>query len=239
MAVKKSTDVANQIRKEILAGRYGSEGGLPEIREIAKKSGVALNTVVAALSNLEGQGLIEKRGHSYYVNSISFVMTQYVPPAHVRLHRGGYCKNMGPIERVPLPEHLAEKLHSPQSELVVYRVQISGELIEGKEKPSQISYRYHLLPISDEKIQRMQADATYDPMWGDTDIPAELVSHDEVTSRLATEEERNLLNLPETTPITNVFESIRDKSDTLLMAQDIILSPRATLIFDFPFTNRP
>jgi hypothetical protein len=85
----------------------------------------------------------------------------------------------------------------------------------------------------------MQNDATYDPMWDETDAPTDLVSHDEVTPRLATEGERDLLSLPESTPITSVFEVIRDKSDDLLMAQEIVLSPRTTLIFDFPFTNRP
>jgi DNA-binding GntR family transcriptional regulator len=169
-------------------------------------------------------------------------MTQHVPPAHIRLlrhHREGYNKNIGPVKKVALPEHLAEKLNLSPSESALYRVQISGELVEGNEKPLQISYRYYLLPLSDEKIHRMQNDSTYDPLWNENDVPTDLISHDEVTPRLATEGERDFLDLPESTPVTNVFEAIRDKDNTLLMVQEIVLSPRTTLIFDFPFTNRP
>ncbi len=263
MALGKHVALAIELEKDILAGKYGWEGGLPSTSELAQRWNMSINTVKNSLSLLEGKNLIEKRGIGYYVNRIPTVMTQYVPPhsryqmeqplenriptvmtqyvppAHIRLHREGYCKNLGPVKRVSLPEHLAEKLHFPQSEPVIYRVQISGEIAEGSERPLQVSYRYHFLPMSEEKVQRMQNDATYDPMWDETHAPADLVSHDEVTPRLATEGERDLLSLPESTPITSVFEAIRDKSDDLLMAQEIVLSPRTTLIFDFPFTNRP
>ena len=239
MVVGKHTTLAIELEKDILGGKYGWEGGLPSASELAQKWNMSINTVKNSLSVLEGKDLIEKRGIGYYINRIPTVMTQYVPSAHIRAHRGGYNKNIGPVKKTPLPEHLREKIRLSQPELAIYRVQISGELIEGNEKPLQISYRYHLLPISDEKMQRMQNDATYDPMWNDNNVATDLVSHDEVTPRLATEGERDLLNLPESTPVTSLFEVIRDKSENPLMVQEIVLSPRTTLIFDFPFTNHP
>jgi DNA-binding GntR family transcriptional regulator len=236
MAVGKHLTLATELEKDILAGKYGWEGGLPSASELAQTHNMSVNTVKNSLSLLEGKGLIEKRGIGYYVSRIPTVMTQYVPPAHVR-RQEGYSKNIGLVKRVSLPEHLTKKLDFPQSGLVVHRMQVSGEIAHGNEKPLQVSYRYHFLPVTDEEMQRMQEDATFDPMWNNSDIATELVSHDEVTSRLATEGERDLLNLPESNPITSVFEVIRSKSSELLMAQEIILSPRTTLIFDFPFFN--
>ena len=237
MAASKQTALANELEKEINAGAFGWEGGLPSLQELAQRQNMSVNTVKAALALLEGRGIIEKRGGGYSVNKIPTAMTMYVAPAHTR-RKDGYVRNIGPVKRVSAPKQLTDKLHISQKE-VSYRVQVSGEVAEGNEKPFQLTYRYHLLPVTDEDMQRMDNDATYDVMWHGSSVPVELLSHDEVSSRLATEGERDLLNLPEETPIVHVFESISDRNGNILMAQDVILSPRATLIFDFPFTNRP
>jgi DNA-binding GntR family transcriptional regulator len=237
MAAGKHTALATELEKDILAGKFGWEGGLPSAGELAQKWGMSINTVKNSLSLLEGKNLIEKRGIGYYVNLVPTVMTQYVPPAHIRLNREGYNKNIGPVKRVSLPQHLADKLDHSQTESIVYRVQVSGEVTEGNEKPLQIAYRYYFLPIEEDQLRRMENESTYDPMWAE--VSGELLTHDEVTSRLATEGERDLLNLPDATPIASVFEVIRDKSNNPLMVTEIVLSPRTTLIFDFPFTNRP
>jgi DNA-binding GntR family transcriptional regulator len=233
----KQTMLANELEREIMAGAYGWEGGLPNLADIAQRWNMSINTVKASLAGLEGKGVIEKRGGGYYVARIPTPMTQYLPPAHVRQSEG-FCKNLGTVKTVTLPDHLLEKL-SVSQHAATYRVQISGENIEGVEKPLQISYRYHVLPLTEDKVQRMQDDPTYDPMWQDTAVPAELLSHDEVMTRLATEGERDLLSLPEDTPIMHVFETIKDRNGSLLMVQEVILTPRSTLIFDYPFTNRP
>jgi DNA-binding GntR family transcriptional regulator len=235
MAVGKHVGLATELEKDVLSGMYGWEGGLPSASELSQKWNMSLSTVKAALSLLEGKNLIEKRGVGYYVNRVSVIMTQHVPPIYIRLHRGGFYKNVGPVKRVSLPAHLAEKLQIAPQE-AVYRVQISGEFIDGTEKPLKISYRYHLLPISDENIQRMNSDPNYDPM---RDQAGELVSHDEATPRMATAGEQDLLQLPESAAVNYLFEVIRNKENKLLMAQEVILHPRETLIFDFPFTNEP
>jgi hypothetical protein len=94
------------------------------------------------------------------------------------------------------------------------------------------------MPVSDENMQRMQGDSLYDPLWDDDDVPDKMHSHDEVTSRLATEGERDLLELPESSSVIHLFEVIRNTDGTLFMAQDIVVSNRETLIFDFVYTHR-
>lgn len=237
MAVSKHIALSTELEKEILTGKYGWEGGLPTASELAQTWNMSINTVKNSLAVLEGKNLIEKRGIAYYVNRVPTTMTQYVPPTHLRQH-AGYSKNIGPVKRVSLPDHLIKKLDLNDSQSAVFRMQISGEITESNEHPLQLTYRYYLLSISDQQLHQMQNNATYDPMWDDQKTAIELLSHDEVTPRLATEGERDLLNLPEATPINNVFEVIRDNQNNILTVQDIILSPRSTLIFDFPFTNK-
>ena len=235
MAVGKHVGLATELEKDILSGQYGWEGGLPSASELAQKWNMSMQTVKSALATLEGKNLIEKRGVGYYVNRVSVLMTQHVPPIYIRLHRGGFYKNIGPVKRVQLPAHLAEKLQITPQE-AVYRVQISGESIDGIEKPLKISYRYHLLPVSDDNMRRMDSDPNYDPM---RDKTGELLSHEEATPRMATAGEQDLLQLPESAAVNHLFEAIRDKENNILMVQELILHPRETLIFDFPFTNEP
>jgi DNA-binding GntR family transcriptional regulator len=239
MAAEKFTALAIELEKDILTGKYGWEGGLPTVSELAQKWNMSINTIRNALSILDGKGLVEKRGASYYVRRIPFVMTQGSPSAYMTVPRGEYYQNIGSVKRITLPEYMSEKLNSPQYGIAVYRVQVSGEVVEGHEHPLQISYRYHLMPVSDDKIQRMQDDPAYDPMWDDESTPNDLQSHDEITARLATDGERDLLSLPESSTIIHLFEAIRDKDNNLLIAQEVVLSQRESLIFDFSFVHRP
>lgn len=236
MVAAKYVTLAAELRKEVLAGRYGPEGGLPTAREIAANHSMAINTVKVALSRLEGEGLIVQRGGNYYVNGIEVMMTRHVPlpPARLR-NRVGYAKTLR-VTTGPLPDYMKSKLHLPSDERdVVIRDQVSGE-INGHERPLQLTTRYYFLSLSDAQVRRLEQEAEWDPMW---DIVDTLHSRDEISSRPATERETEQLNLPEGTSIVALFEVIRDTSGTLLMAQEITLSPRDTLVFEFSFENKP
>lgn len=234
VTMRKNVELANLLRKDILAGKYGTEGGLPGANELARRSGYARNTVNSALALLEGEKLIIKRDAAFYVNSIPVTMTQYAPPTHVR-YSDGYTTNLEAVGDYTLPEHLAEKLNVPQC--AVYRMQLSGETVNGERHPLQLSQRYYFFPLGQGDLQRMKDDASFDPMW--SNFPGTLVSRDEITARFATQEEAARLNLAEVAPVLSVWESTRDKDGAILMVQETTLSPRFALIFEFPFENSP
>lgn len=235
MVAPKHIAVANDLRKEILNGRFGPEGGLPPTSELAKKHGVVINTVKVALSRLEGEGLIIQRGQNYYVNSLEIVMTQHVSLPEARLHpRHGYAKTLHvAVERVP--EYVIRKLSLSGVREVPVRSQVAGE-INGHERPLQLSYRYYFLPLTGEQVGRLGQEAGWDPLWDITDV---LLSRDEICSRPATAQETAQLSLPDGTSVIALWEVIRSQDGTLLMAQELTLSPRDTLIFEFSFENKP
>src|SRR5690242_11110272 len=117
MAEQKKRDaVASMLRKNILSGRYGSEGGIPDETEISKSFGCSGGTVIAALTLLEGERLVVHRGKSYYVNALPLVMTQHVPSAHVGASKVSYVKNVGQVVRMnAIPEYMANQLDIPAS----------------------------------------------------------------------------------------------------------------------------
>jgi len=236
MVAVKHAALANELRKEILSGRYGSEGGLPVVSEIARNHSMAINTVKVALSRLEGEGLIVNRAGNFYVNGLQIVMTQHVPLPEARLHnRVGYVKTLR-VTRDALPDYVRAKLHlPPDKHIVLTRDQVSGE-VNGVERPLQLTTRYYFLSLAGDQISRLEQESAYDPMW---ELTSTLQSRDEISSRPATEQEAAQLKLPDGTSVIAVFEVIRDANGALLMAQEITLSPRDTLIFEFSFENKP
>lgn len=232
MAVGKYTTVANAIRKDIMAGRYGIEGGLPATPDLMQAFGVALSTVKQALGKLEGEGIIRKRGANYYVNMVHTTMTSFVPLPNVRhAPRGSFVRTLH-AGFGEVPEHLLEKVQHPTQQ-VFTRTQVAGD-IEEKECPLQLTHRYYFIGLNVAAQKRLTEDPTWDPMW---ELKQTLKSRDEIASRKVTKEEAEVLSLPDETSVLSLFEVIRDTAGTLLMLQEIVLSPRETLIFEFDFQN--
>jgi len=229
-------ELANSLRRDITAWVYGSEGGLPGAAELARRHSLSEVTVRKALAVLEGEKLIVSKDRSFFVNKISFTMTQHIPPVHMR--RSQYAENLEHVQRIFLPGHIAGKLQLEQSKMVVFRSQISGEVAEdGLEKPFKISRHYYLLPVSDEQLQRMQDDPNFDVMWESTSD--RMASHDELTPRLPTQEEAEALKLSETTAVNSLFVTIGTTDGELLLVQELVLSPRVTLIYEYTFETKP
>lgn len=234
MAEKKRDMLANELRKNVLSGLYGSQGGIPDESDLANSMGVARGTVRAALILLEGEGLIVQRGRSYYVNSLPITMTSYVPPAGKRSEHN-FVKNIGNvIGMLSLPKHVALKLQLAHDATAVSCTRLSGEVVDGNEKPTQLSLRYYFLPLSKEQIQRMHDDASYDPAW---DTSGVLRCIDDVVARCATSDELTALGLPDGTPVLGLSETIRDHNGKLVMFQESTLVPRIELSFAFDFVN--
>lgn len=232
MAEGKHIALANSIEKDITSGKFGKEGGLPAVSEIAQEHRLSINTVKNALAVLEGKGLIVKRGIGYYVNNIEIDMS-YLGPAHSQ-RPDSFKRNIGTIKSITLPEHLARTAQIEASTPTTYKMQISGTIENEEEKPIQIAHKYYLLLISDETLKRMNDDSSFDPV---AELGGELLSQDELSSRLATDNEKDLLAIDENTPILNVVEIIRDQQDKLLLIQEVSIV-RSTLIFKYPFTNK-
>lgn len=235
MTEKKRDILASYLRRDILSGKYGSEGGIPEERELVRTSGFARGTVNSALTLLEGEGLIVQRGHMYYVNSLPITMTSYVPPASDR-HKHNFVRNIGKIERRSLPEHLVVKLEVPSDTAVIFCNRLAGEIVDGKEKPTQLSSRYYFLPLSEDQVQRMRDNASYDPAWDTSDV---LKCIDKTVVRPGTSEELKALTLPEGTAIQALTETIREHGGKIVMFHEDVLAPRIELSFAFEFVNKP
>ncbi|MEU0112022.1 GntR family transcriptional regulator [Streptomyces sp. NPDC006251] len=106
---------ANAIRADILEGRFGPGEFLPGQRELARRCGVAFNTLGEALKELEAEGLIEvipRRG-SRVLRPASSVTVRWRTDGHV-LPAGANALGAGTdrkVERRHATEEVAGALH--------------------------------------------------------------------------------------------------------------------------------
>lgn len=134
---------------------------------------------------------------------------------------GKYIKlNIGAIKRTTLPEHLAKAAQIEDSTPITYRMQVSVTIEDKKEKPFQIAYKYYLLPISDDTLERMNDDSSFDPV---KELGGELMSQNRLSSRMATDNEKDLLAIDENTPLLNVIETLTNQQGTILLIQEVAI----------------
>ena len=238
VARRKQDILANDLRKDILSGKYGTEGGIPGLDELVRRSGLARNTVRAAMTTLEEEKLIVEQDRNYFVNPlIVTTMTQYVLPVAIRMQkyaRSGKIVNLEDVRRTWLPEHLQYRLGlTPVS--VVFQACSSIECKDSTETPMQIAHYYYFMPLSDKQIQNMQADAAYDVLLECED---ELVRRDEISTRLPTNSEIEILRIPSGMPVLTVSSTVYDKTGSILLFQELTRIPRAVLEYRYSFKNR-
>jgi DNA-binding GntR family transcriptional regulator len=237
--VKKRDILASRLRADILSGRYGPEGGLPEVNELVKTSGFARGTVNSALTLLEGQGLIVERGRTYYVNRVFTSMTNYLPAPRDRYAGQNFVRNIVPAKRVrSIPEELALYAGINAKTPAVWTVRVSGSIVDGKEKPVMVISRYYVFPLTDDHIKHMHDDAGYEPAWHDPMFPKELKARDRDCARETTEEEATQLGVSFPSPVLSVQEVMRDLPGDVVLVQEAVLTERTTMEYEYQYSNQ-
>lgn len=230
---------ANELRSEILSGQFGFEGGLPGIKELGRRSGLTYNTIYRSLALLVGEKLLIERDKAFYVNTSTITMTQYVPPPRISMPQRGktaFIRNVAPIERLPLPDFIADLAELDHGTMSTFRYRIAGETHDDHEVPSSLATYYYIVDLSEEQLQQLRDNPHTDilaesyaiPMWRD----------DVVASRHPTTKEAQLLEVPEDTPVIDLRIINRDLDRHVLLIQQLVLLG-TTLNYTYTFENRP
>ena len=229
---------ANELRKEILSGKYGFEGGLPGIKELGRRSKLAYNTIYRSLTLLVGEKLLIERDSAFFVNTSTITMTQYVPPPRISMPQRGktpFIRNIAPVERTSLPDFIADSVGLEHGTMSTFRYRIAGEIQDDKEVPSSLATYHYIISLSDEQIQDLQDDPHADILAELYPVP--MMRYDLVASRHPTHEEAQLLSVTENTPILDLRIVNRDLNRNILLIQQLVLLG-TSLNYSYTFENR-
>lgn len=242
-AVQPSAQVANFLRGLIASGELAPGARIPPARELAEQQGVALTTAVRAVEQLRGEGLVETvhgRGSYVRVPPNEFVRMGFpryrrhpegLAPNRDESARGGYLDEIDHGHRdteaatPALAERLGISVGDPLS-VVRYRWLTGG-------RPTQVSTQW-------EPLELTAGTAAEHPSSAQRGRPSVIARFDEIglhvtevveeiRTRLPTDEERAMLEMPPDTPVLHVIRT-HWAGDTAVETADIVIRGDRTVL---------
>lgn len=226
----KYLQIAGHIRDQIVRGDLKPGDEVPSEREIAASWGVARPTAARALETLRVQGLVEsRRGSGTYVRE-----SRAAPRARERYERARDLGTMySPAESVeflatalvPGPEHVVEALQLPAGSGVVQRARL---LRAGDGQPIELSTSWFAPRIAEQAPRLLEPERL---RGGTAKYLAEITgreaayARDQVAARLATDEERRLLELTAPAAVLVYRLTVFDSADAPLQFDDATYPP--------------
>lgn len=221
----KYLQIAGHIRDQIVRGDLSPGDEVPSERELAARWSVARPTAARALESLRVQGLVESRqGSGTYVRA-----SQSAPRARERYERGRDLGTMyGATESVEFlatevvagPDHVVEALQLPAGSDVIRR----SRLLRGEGgKPIELSTSWFAPDLAEQAPRLLLPERL---LGGTGKYIAEATgreseyARDQVAARLATAEERRLLELPRPAAVLVYRLTAYDSSDLPIQFDD-------------------
>jgi DNA-binding GntR family transcriptional regulator len=226
----KYLQIAGHIRDQIVRGDLRPGDEVTSERELAASWSVARPTAARALESLRVQGLVESRqGSGTYVRS-----RDGGPRARERYERAttlgteqGSTESLEFVatELVTGPAHVVEALQLPGGSQVARRTRLLRS--EGG-RPVELSTSWVAAQVAERVPQLLKPERLH---GGIGRYIEEATGHtseyarDQVAARLATEEERRLLELGESTPVLVYRMTVYDASDQPVMFDEATCPP--------------
>ena len=201
--MKKYVMIANDLRKQILAGVYAANSQLPFEKEMCLHYEASKMTVKKALDQLVSEGLIVKRrGAGTFVKDLSPSTLQRLSLANqfrgtTALYPGEVvASQILTLETIPCPEEVQEKLNLPATSLVyhLYRARTVGG------QPHVLERMYLPVDVVPNLTQQRAAGSIYDYL--ETELGLKIQSaHRQITVRPVTAAEAAYLALAPGEPV--------------------------------------
>lgn len=239
----KYLQIAGHIRDRIVRGDLSPGDEVPSERELAATWSVARPTAARALESLRVQGLVESRqGSGTYV-----LGNRTAPRARERYERGRDLGTMyGAAESVEFlaaeltdgPDHIIEALQLPVGSPVIRRARL---LRGARSQPIELSTSWFAPQLADTAPRLLQSERLYGGTGkyiAEVTGRASTYARDQVAARLATAEERRLLELPRPAAVL-VYRLIAfDSSDLPVQFDDAVYPPdRWTFRQEYPLAH--
>ena len=226
----KYLQIAGHIRDQIVRGDLRPGDEVPSERELAATWSVARPTAARALESLRVQGLVESRqGSGTYVRS-----RDAVPRARERYERaralGTMYSDAESVEFVATeivtgPAHVVEALQVPAGSRVARRTR----LLRGDGgRPIELSTSWFTAQVAEQAPRLLQPERL---LGGTGKYIAEATgrqseyARDQVAARLATDEERRLLELAAPAAVLTYRLTAYDQSDLPIQFDDATYPP--------------
>ncbi|HEX6498113.1 MAG TPA: GntR family transcriptional regulator [Micromonosporaceae bacterium] len=211
--------IANQIRAQIRRGDWGPGEKLPSIPAIAETYGVAKQTVQRAIDNLRVEGLLITRpGSGTYVRGTRRRLNR-LSRGRYGVHRGyhadlaaRYRQQLTEVGRSPAPAEVAHAFGVPVGTLLVVR----RHLVRTQDAPVEVGASW--LTVSDAGGTSLERPEPFGrPLYQEVEEVTGrryVSATDEVTARLPSRDEAEILHIRPDTPVLHLLHVAYDERHT-------------------------
>jgi len=211
--------VADALRADIRAGRIPPGGQLPSERDLRERFNVSGVTVRAAIVQLRAEGLVYSRqGSGVFVREQAPLRRLsddilWGEGLYAMVARQGLQPDVATtVIRSPATEEVADALDVPiGTDVLVHTrlVRVQGE------PPLFVAANYFPMWVVDAAPQVAEASTRGLPKWL-TEAFGPLYGEDVLDARIPTDQERELLDIPEATPVVVIKGTNRDRQHRAL-----------------------
>ncbi|MEO7020584.1 MAG: GntR family transcriptional regulator [Ktedonobacteraceae bacterium] len=216
----KVIDIADALRKRILAAEFGTGGRLPSLRMFAQQYETTQQTMNTVVQRLQAEGLLSSLGRQgVFVHMPRTRIPGIVPRFDLYIKELGMEPaemNVVKPEVVPAPVDVAKALGVAEGTLVVHRLRRQGTTITHM----RLAENFYPVSLVDEYIlEQMQKDERFDALLAISEKRGKIVKHirETVISRFPSEEEQELLKITRNTPVLDVRRTNSDEDGTVIM----------------------
>lgn len=244
MPANKVGQIADDLRNQILSGRYG-EGRLPTGKDLAKQFGASRDTIQKVMTRLEAEGLLESVGERGAIVRRSRIrMPGITPRFDQALEKLGYVsveKNVGSPDIVPAPVEVAEAMGIPEGTPVAHRLRKQGIVQDEKDVFYRLTENFYPTTLVDEEILAlMQRDERADVLLAIRNKYNKVIgsTHEDVIARLPTTPEEEALKIITYVPVLEVRRINYTEDRTVIMVNKIIyVANYFVLSYDYPVSH--
>ncbi|WP_046469821.1 GntR family transcriptional regulator [Allosalinactinospora lopnorensis] len=223
-APPKYAQIIKAIQERIEDGTYPVGEILPSESRMVREFGAGRSTVVRALQILSLQGWIEREhGRGSFVKGVPERSAERSQAGASAFDASENIKDARITQagRSTAPRAIATALGLPEESPALLR----QRLILSEGEPSELVSLWFPLDVAagtDLAEEQLISIGVKEHLQAVKQIrPARISEH--LSSRLATEQERKLLQLQETTPVLGILARVLDGSDTVIAVADVVL----------------
>lgn len=243
--------VVDELKKEILAGKYGESGVgiLPPSSTLQErfapegKQKAGRETITRAVQHLRAMGLVFPMGRNIIIDTPNLKIPGVVPTFDKWLQERGLeaeVKNEDAPSIVELSADLAERFKLPVGTQSVRRYRLQGARRGKIVTWFRLAETYYLRElVDDEWLEQIKTTPKFVVIDAIKTKTGKFITHahSELINRFPDEQEQALLDITYQTPVTEHLRKCYSEDETLIMFNRIILvSNKFTFEFDYPIT---
>ncbi len=236
--------IISAFRQRIKDGEFGTAGRLPSLRMLAIQYGTTHETMNKVVQRLQAEGLLFSLGRAGVF--VDLKQSTPIPGFTLRFDEQLRKKGLKPVEEdlekpaiVDVSSEIAQAFNQLDRKVAVRRFRRQGVDYGTTTLPHRIAENFYPIELADgEILMQMQYDAHFDVLNAIREVHHKETRrvHDDVTARLPTPKEEEMLAITGNTPVINILRinyTEDEDGEVIMVSRTVSVASYFVLSYDY------